>query len=217
MGRKNDEYQTPARVSLTISEISRSFLRTVFCILGPMWSNNEGLNKAQAKIRKFEPPYCANPVCTWHTVEIEHPKPFIRFGARKIARFPYINQRFRCRKCLATFAESFFTLRFRDRAADSYEQIHDFMLDGWSGGAISRRLKIAEDTVRRRKKKLARWGLLKWAKDLSKVKIEESIAYDGLENFSNSQYDPNNLNHAVGRESFFVYDFNLSPLNRKGR
>jgi hypothetical protein len=91
------------------------------------------------------------------------------------------------------------------------------MLDGWSGCAISRRLKVTEDTVRRRKKKLARFALLKWAKDLTNLKLNESIAYDGLENFSRSQFDPNNLNHAVGRESYFIYDFNLSAMNRKGR
>jgi IS1 family transposase len=32
-----------------------------------------------------------------------------------------------------------------------------------------------------------------------------------------SQYEPNNLNHAIGRSSLFVYDFNLSSMNRKGR
>ncbi len=52
------------------------------------------------------------------------------------------------------------------------------------------------------------------AKDL---KIRESVAYDGLENFCASQYEPNNINHVVGRESYFLYDFNFSPLNRKGR
>jgi len=49
------------------------------------------------------------------------------------------------------------------------------------------------------------------------LKIAEPIVYDGLENFSYSQYDPNNVNHAVGKNSLFTYDFNLAPLNRKGR
>jgi hypothetical protein len=53
--------------------------------------------------------------------------------------------------------------------------------------------------------------------DTERIKIREPIAYDGLENFSYSQFDPNNLNHAMGKESFFLYDFNFAPLNRKGR
>lgn len=55
------------------------------------------------------------------------------------------------------------------------------------------------------------------ARDSENLRISESIAYDGLENFSYSQFDPNNINHAVGRESLYIYDFNFSPLNRKGR
>jgi hypothetical protein len=47
--------------------------------------------------------------------------------------------------------------------------------------------------------------------------ISEPIAYDGLENFAKSQYEPNNINQAIGRESLFIYDFNFAPLNRKGR
>lgn len=47
--------------------------------------------------------------------------------------------------------------------------------------------------------------------------ILEAIAYDGLENFAGSQYDPNNIQHAIGSESLFIYDFNFAPLNRKGR
>lgn len=63
---------------------------------------------------------------------------------------------------------------------------------------------------------MSRWGLLKHAKFCESLKVEEPIVYDGLENFSFSQYDPNNINQAMGKDSFFVYDFNFSPINRKG-
>ncbi len=66
-------------------------------------------------------------------------------------------------------------------------------------------------------KKLTSWGLLKHAHMTNDLKIHEPIVYDGVENFSFSQFDPNNLNHAVGKNSLFIYDFNLCPLNRKGR
>lgn len=64
---------------------------------------------------------------------------------------------------------------------------------------------------------MSRWGLLKHAKLCERLKVEEPIVYDGLENFAFSQYDPNNINQALGKESFFVYDFNFCPLNRKGK
>ena len=46
---------------------------------------------------------------------------------------------------------------------------------------------------------MARWAELEHAKLTENLQIEEPIVYDGLENFSFSQYDPNNINHAVGK------------------
>lgn len=63
---------------------------------------------------------------------------------------------------------------------------------------------------------MSRWGLLAHAKFCATLKVKEPIVYDGLENFSFSQYDPNNINQAMGKDSFFVYEFNFCPLNRKG-
>jgi hypothetical protein len=37
-----------------------------------------------------------------------------------------------------------------------------------------------------------------------------------VENFARSQYEPNNINHLIGRDSLFVYDFSFSVMNRKG-
>lgn len=71
--------------------------------------------------------------------------------------------------------------------------------------------------VRTRLRNMARFAELKNAKLSQELKIEEPIVYDGLENFSFSQYDPNNINHAVGKNSLFTYDYNFSPINRKGR
>ena len=63
---------------------------------------------------------------------------------------------------------------------------------------------------------MARWTELKHAKLSGELKVKEPLVYDGLENFAFSQYDPNNLNHAVGKRSLFIYDFNLCTFNRKG-
>jgi hypothetical protein len=71
--------------------------------------------------------------------------------------------------------------------------------------------------VRGRLKKISRWCVLLHAKYTAHLSIQEAITYDGLENFAFSQFDPNNINHAIGKESLFTYDFNYAPLNRKGR
>ncbi|RZA07871.1 MAG: IS1 family transposase, partial [Proteobacteria bacterium] len=190
----------------------------IFVVSADMWTNNQSIAKETKKLSSFAPPYCANPYCPWHLPSaIEGSKPFQRFGTKAIARFPYMSQRFRCKKCLKTFSGSFFSLQYRNRKPDNYEEIHDLLLNGYSGRSVAKKLKINEDTVRRRRKKLTRWALLRSAKDQSTLKLTESVAFDGLENFAFSQFDQNNLNHAVGRESYYVYDFNLSIMNRKGR
>jgi hypothetical protein len=59
---------------------------------------------------------------------------------------------------------------------------------------------------------------LEFHHDLSMhIPIEEPIVFDGLENFAHSQYEPNNIQQAIGRDSLFIYDFNFASLNRKGR
>jgi hypothetical protein len=65
--------------------------------------------------------------------------------------------------------------------------------------------------------KLARVSLLQHTRLCERLKIHEPIAYDGAENFAKSQYEPNNINHAIGDKSRFIYDFGFAPLNRKGR
>ncbi len=97
------------------------------------------------------------------------------------------------------------------------EEIFKLHVVGVSKREIGRMIGHSEKLVRLRLVRMARWGLLKHALRTERLPIREPIVYDGLENFSFSQYDPNNLNHAVGKNSLFTYDFNLCPLNRKGR
>lgn len=88
---------------------------------------------------------------------------------------------------------------------------------GASKRATAREIGFSEHLVRIRLRKMKNWQLLVHADLTEGLKISEPIVYDGIENFSFSQYDPNNTNHAVGKESLFVYDFNFAPINRKGR
>ncbi len=183
-----------------------------------MWTNTPSIEIAQSRARARSPDFCPNAKCLYHQRATAAGLDwFGRHSVKKMDRFPYISPRFRCRRCRRTFSLSFFTLDYRDRKPGMYEPVFELHQGGLSLSHIARRLKVNEDTIRRRKQKMSRWALLELAHDVAKVKIRESVAYDGLENFSHSQYEPNNLNHAVGRETLFIYDFNLAPMNRKGR
>jgi len=140
-----------------------------------------------------------------------------RDGWANISRFPYQSQRFRCRRCLRTFSWSRFSLEYRQKIWGLNETLFRDFNVGVSKRELGRRVGHSEHLVRGRLRKMARWGLREHAHRVRKLKIREPIVYDGLENFSFSQYDPNNLNHAVGKNSLFTWDFNLCPLNRKGR
>ena len=165
--------------------------------------------------RTFRPPFCPNSRCRWHFDGAR--ARFQLYGQKPILRFPYLTTRFRCSSCGRTFTESRFRLHYRQKVWGQNEEI--FYLDsiGASKREIARRVGHSEKLVRVRLIRMARQGLLIHAQRTDRLPIREPIVYDGLENFSFSQYDPNNLNHAVGKNSLFTYDFNLCPLNRKGR
>jgi IS1 family transposase len=183
-----------------------------------MWSNNPSPAVVVSRLKARLPPYCPNEKCRWHDPEIAAREGrFHGHGSRPIARFPYKSPRFFCTKCRRAFTISFFDLSYRDRVKDTYEEIFDLRIGAATKAYIARLLGVSRSTVEQRLIKLSRWCLLRMAKDQDELTIKESVAYDGLENFSFSQYDPNNINHVVGRESYYCYDLNFAPLNRKGR
>lgn len=165
----------------------------------------------------FVPPYCPRPKCQNHRKENARPDFWRRHGVKELKRFPYFSYRFLCRDCGVTFSGSIFSLHYRQKVWGLNYAIFRYHDLGVSRRATARELGHSERLVRTRIRNMARWALLKQAELIEKLKIEEAIVYDGLENFSFSQFDPNNINHAVGKRSLFIYDFNFAPLNRKGR
>ena len=126
-------------------------------------------------------------------------------------------QRYKCKNCSKTFNAKHLKLDYRCRRKNIYEDIFHCSTQGMSNRAIARKLGMAESSIRNRLKHLSRQALLRWEQLQRPHKIQEDVCYDGFETFVYSQYDPNNINHAVGKKSFFLYDFNYSHINRKGR
>ena len=164
---------------------------------------------------RFKPPFCPNPSCKHHFDPSENF--FTRYGLKPLKRFPYCSQRFCCKSCGRTFSFSLFFLQYRQKVWGCNKQIWDFHQLGVAKREIARRIGHNEKMVRLRLLAMSRWVELKHAKLTQDLSIEEPIVYDGLENFSYSQFDPNNINQAVGKKSLFIYDFNFAPINRKGR
>jgi len=165
----------------------------------------------------FVPPFCPRFKCRNHQPEWARKDFWHKHGIVSLKRFPYAAQRFQCKDCFASFSASFFQLHYRQKVWGLNKLIWEYHQIGASKRATSRKIGHSERLVRTRLRNMARFAELKHAKFTESLRIEESIVYDGLENFSFSQYDPNNINHAVGKRSLFIYDFNFAPLNRKGR
>ena len=134
-----------------------------------------------------------------------------------IKRYPYWYRRFQCKKCRKVFSYSYFKLEYFQKRYGENHQIFNLINSGLSKRATGRMVHASECLVRARVQKMARWALLRHAELVEAAKIDEPLVYDGLENFSWSQYDPNHIQHMIGKNSLFTYDFGFAPLNRKGK
>lgn len=128
-------------------------------------------------------------------------------------------QRFRCLKCRRRFNENASSFNFGLRKADTAlnSKIFYMCLQNLSNRGIAKAYYISEHCVRIRLKRMARSAMIFHDQMLKDKRISEEVCFDGLENFAGSQYDVNNIQQAIGRDSLFIYDFNYAPLNRKGR
>ena len=168
--------------------------------------------------KRFIPPFCPNKLCSFHhTKDLPSSQWWRNHGWNELKNFPHWMRRFRCSKCQKTFTFSFFKLEFWEQFRRLNESIFTMHTSGLSNREIGRQINHSESLVRKRLSKMTRWAYLEDTYRQRDLVIKEPIAYDGLENFSHSQFAPNNINQAIGKESYFIYDFNFAPINRKGR
>lgn len=128
-------------------------------------------------------------------------------------------QIYRCRDCGRRFSENSDQLTFRLRKKDGAlnAKIFYFSNENLSNRAIAKLFYLSEHCVRIRIARLARQALAFQSRQTRDFKISEPICFDGLRNFAGSQYDPNDINQAIGRDSLFIHDFNFASFNRTGR
>lgn len=161
------------------------------------------------------PDRCPSPNCCGQRDRI------VKFGFSGPVRCLYgkKRQRYKCTLCGMKFCENFDKLHYRLKHKDPSlnSKIFVFFIHGLSTRKIARLLEISPHSTRIRLKRLSQRALEFHLQQTSKLSITEPICFDGLENFAVSQYEPNNINQAIGRDSLFIYDFNFAPLNRKGR
>lgn len=144
----------------------------------------------------------------------------VRFGfSRPVAsQMGRRQQRWFCKTCRRCFAQNTLSFGFRLKKSDPglNAKIFQLTLHNVSNREIALLNYVSEHCVRIRLDRMAKRALIFHSRMLKKCVIREAISFDGLENFAGSQYEPNNIQQAVGSDSLFVYDHNFAPLNRKG-
>lgn len=158
-------------------------------------------------------PYCPNSQCIFHH------NPTLKFALKRgfyTSKSGIKNQRYQCVFCGKFTCDTYFTENYWKRHLNINKIIFYRSINSMSNYSISRELKVSEKVIRLRKIYLSRQALLRNAEFTKDLKLDEPIVYDGFESFTYSQYNPCNLNLAIGKESLFIYLQTFSPLNRKG-
>ncbi len=160
-------------------------------------------------------PHCPNPKC----IHFSAPKQknwFSIHSSYHTEAFGTV-QRYICNDCKRTFSSQTFSIDYYAKKVIDYEELLQQLVTSSGVNDISRHLEVSSDTVQNRCERLARSAMAIHARLLKKLPMRESMAADGLESFSFSQYYPNHINIFAGSESEFIYETGFANLRRKGR
>lgn len=164
------------------------------------------------------PPFCPNSSCEFHL----DPEgwPYKRAGYFTRSRAPLRVQRFRCSSCHRTFSTQTFSATYWLRRPDLLETV--FRLEVACSGhrQIARTLEISHATVQRLTERLGRQCMLFHEclhRRARRLAATEDIVLDGLGSYAGGQYWPFELNHLIGAQSHYSYDFTLTERRRSGR
>lgn len=155
---------------------------------------------------------CKSSTNSYLVVKIGHSKPLKCLNNKR-------RQRYLCKICNQKFSDNTGSLHYRSKKSDPSlnSKILALFVEGLSNRRIAKFVGISPHCVAIRIQRLSQKALQFHDHKTKHLKITEAVCIDGLENFAGSQFEPNNINQAIGQNSLFVYDFNFAPLNRKGR
>jgi transposase-like protein len=126
-------------------------------------------------------------------------------------------QRFICKRCGKKFSTQTFSLDYGVKKRIPYRRVFDQINSGSGIRFLARNLGVTDKVITNRISRLARQAIGIHALLKNDFHLTEDLAADGFESFTWSQYFPNNIHLAVGKESQYLYGIDYAHIRRKGR
>jgi transposase-like protein len=161
------------------------------------------------------PEFCPNTGCVLHKKSLDFDDWYYRYGTYETKTFGTV-RRYKCRKCGKTFSEQTFSIDYYAKKAINYEELLKKLISTSSTRDISRDFNISTGTVSNKITRLSRQAIAIHDVLRKEIVLNDSLAADGLESYTVSQYYPNNLTMLLLSSSQYVYYINYTTIRRKG-
>ena len=153
----------------------------------------------------FTPPFCPAPDCPEHT---ENPNKHRNWWILRGFYFSRTHghvQRYLCKTCGKSFTERIFHLDYYAKRIDiDLKDLLFHYCNGFSQRALAEHFGCTTRTIAHKLQILSRQSMAAITESNRCIHTLEDIAIDGMQNFTGSQYQPNNYTIAVGQYSQYV-------------
>lgn len=167
---------------------------------------------------QFIPPFCPNPDCTEHQRgPTDYRKWWNGRGWYHTKTLGAV-RRFKCTVCGKSFTERIFHLDYYAKRTDiDFFDILFHYCNGFSQRAMAQHFHCTTRTIAQRLQIVSRQAMAAIIDANGQIKLSEDIAIDGMQNFTGSQYQPNNYNIVVGQYSQYLGMVTQVIFRRAGR
>ncbi len=170
------------------------------------------------KEKPFIPSFCPNPECEYHQNKIPINFPwYMKRGWYHSSAHGKV-QRYLCKSCGKSFSERmFFTDYYAKRIDIDLQDLLFHYSNGFSQRALADHYHCTTRTIAQKLQTISRQAMSAIIKANSYLHTREDIAIDGMQNFTGSQYQPNNYNISVGQYSQYISMVTQVIFRRAGK
>jgi DNA-binding Lrp family transcriptional regulator len=164
----------------------------------------------------FKPPFCPRVWCSHHEKKEYKDEWYKQDGFHDTKAFGKV-PRFQCKHCKKTFSVQTFRMDYYCKKVIDYDRVMEGLCTSSCLRDISRVLRVRVSSVSNRIYRMARQFIIVQQQMINNHGLNEDLVSDGFESYTGSKYFPNNIHLLAGKESRFLYFFNLVHLRRKGK